>query len=224
MLRDAAGVKGRRQSKWVVERLTAIQEVRNGRAGTMVDAAHAHTEVRPIIRSHLGTTTRDARTYRIARMGSHVNDSENALLRIEALLTRARAHTHRQVRHADVQSHGQGGTGIMARINRRVALWITLGVGTMYCAYAFAALAFVSLPAAIRSGDPVVLVSWISQTFLQLVLLSVIMVGQNVIAAASDARAEADHETLQLLHQLNVTQLEILQELRQRRPDAGERE
>jgi hypothetical protein len=35
-------------------------------------------------------------------------------------------------------------------------------------------------------------VSWISQTFLQLVLLSVIIVGQNVLAAA-DKRSEATY-------------------------------
>ena len=34
-------------------------------------------------------------------------------------------------------------------------------------------------------------VSWISQTFLQLVLLLVIIVGQNVLAPAADKRAEA---------------------------------
>lgn len=34
---------------------------------------------------------------------------------------------------------------------------------------------------------------WISQTFLQLVLLSVIIVGQNVLAAAADKRAEATY-------------------------------
>src|ERR1700730_8205117 len=75
-----------------------------------------------------------------------------------------------------------------------LAVKITKGVGTMWCAYAFAALAIVSLPSAIRSGDPVVLVSWISQTFLQLVLLSIIIVGQNVLAAAADKRAEATYE------------------------------
>ena len=64
----------------------------------------------------------------------------------------------------------------------------------MWCAYVFAGLALVSLPAAIRSGDPVVIVAWISQTFLQLVLLSVIMVGQNIQAQASDKRAEATYE------------------------------
>ena len=77
------------------------------------------------------------------------------------------------------------------RFNARLAVKVTTGVGTMWCAYAFAALAVVSLPSAISSGSAVVLVSWISQTFLQLVLLSVIIVGQNVLAAAADKRSEA---------------------------------
>src|SRR3984893_9139950 len=81
-----------------------------------------------------------------------------------------------------------------ARFNAALAVKITTAVGTMWGAYAFAALAFVSLPSAIKSGNAVALVSWISQTFLQLVLLSIIIVGQNVLAAASDKRAEATYE------------------------------
>jgi hypothetical protein len=81
-----------------------------------------------------------------------------------------------------------------ARFNSKLAVKITEAVGTMWCAYAFAGLAFVSLPAAIRSGSAVTLVSWISQTFLQLVLLSIIIVGQNVLAAAADKRSEATYE------------------------------
>jgi hypothetical protein len=80
------------------------------------------------------------------------------------------------------------------RFNSWLAVKITDGVGTMWCAYAFAALALVSLPGAIRSGSAVTLVSWISQTFLQLVLLSIIIVGQNVLAAAADKRSEATYE------------------------------
>lgn len=80
-----------------------------------------------------------------------------------------------------------------ARFNAWFAVRITNGIGTMWCAYAFAALALVSLPSAINSHNPVVLVSWISQTFLQLVLLSVIIVGQNVLAAAADKRSEATY-------------------------------
>jgi len=94
---------------------------------------------------------------------------------------------------SDVTAAAPGASWIQ-RFNAALAVKITNGVGTMWCAYAFAALAFVSLPAAIRSGDPVVLVSWVSQTFLQLVLLSIIIVGQNVLAAAADKRAEATYE------------------------------
>jgi len=86
------------------------------------------------------------------------------------------------------------GSSLITRFNRWLAVKVTNGVGTMWCAYAFAALAIVSLPAAILSHNPVILVSWISQTFLQLVLLSIIIVGQNVLAAASDKRAEATYE------------------------------
>jgi len=86
------------------------------------------------------------------------------------------------------------GSNLITRFNRWLAVKVTNGVGTMWCAYAFAALAIVSLPAAILSHNPVILVSWISQTFLQLVLLSIIIVGQNVLAAASDKRAEATYE------------------------------
>jgi hypothetical protein len=74
--------------------------------------------------------------------------------------------------------------------NGRVAILVTTVVGTMWCAYAFAVLALVALPSAIKSGDPLQLVQWISQTFIQLVLLSVIIVGQNISARASDKRAE----------------------------------
>jgi hypothetical protein len=80
-----------------------------------------------------------------------------------------------------------------ARFNAWIAVKITAGVGTMWCAYAFAGLALVSLPSAISSHNEVVIVSWISQTFLQLVLLSVIIVGQNVLAAVADKRSEATY-------------------------------
>lgn len=62
--------------------------------------------------------------------------------------------------------------------NRRIAERITAAVGTMWAAYAFAAIALISLPAAIRSEDTLTLIDWLAQTFLQLVLLSIIMVGQ----------------------------------------------
>jgi uncharacterized membrane protein YjjP (DUF1212 family) len=75
------------------------------------------------------------------------------------------------------------------RFNDWLAVTITNVVGTMWCAYAFAGLAFISFPAALRGGTAT-LIGWIAQTFLQLVLLSIIMVGQKVAAEKSDRQLE----------------------------------
>jgi len=72
--------------------------------------------------------------------------------------------------------------------NGWIATLITNMVSTMWCAYLFAVIALISLPAAITGGTATI-VSWVAQTFLQLVLLSVIMVGQKVAARASDKQA-----------------------------------
>ena len=77
--------------------------------------------------------------------------------------------------------------------NEKLAAKITSGVATMWCAYAFAAIALVSLPAALKSGDLITIVSWIAQTFLQLVLLSIIMVGQNVASASVEQKITETH-------------------------------
>ena len=81
-------------------------------------------------------------------------------------------------------------TDAVGTFNGRVALLLTRIVGTMWCAYAFAVLALVALPSALASGDMLAIVEWVSQTFIQLVLLSVIMVGQNILGAAADRRSE----------------------------------
>ena len=86
------------------------------------------------------------------------------------------------------------GPGPVARFNAKVGLKITVVVGTMWCAYLFTLLALVSAPTAFRSGDKLIIVAWIAQTFLQLVLLPIIIVGQNVQAAAADARAQATYD------------------------------
>lgn len=70
--------------------------------------------------------------------------------------------------------------------NNKLAARITKAIGTMGCAYIFAIIAFISLPAAISSGDTIVIVEWATQTFLQLVLLSIILVGQRVQSARSE--------------------------------------
>ena len=77
--------------------------------------------------------------------------------------------------------------------NQKLAAKITSGVATMWCAYLFAAIALVSLPAAIRSHDLITIVSWVAQTFLQLVLLSIIMVGQNVASASVEQKINETH-------------------------------
>jgi hypothetical protein len=72
--------------------------------------------------------------------------------------------------------------------NGRLAEKITNAVGTMWCAYLFTFIAFLGLPEAIRGGEGEI-ITWLTQTFLQLVLLSVILVGQKVAARASDKQA-----------------------------------
>jgi hypothetical protein len=80
------------------------------------------------------------------------------------------------------------------RFNARAGLLITVIVGTMWCAYLFTALALVSAPSAFKTGDKITIVAWIAQTFLQLVLLPIIIVGQNIQAKASDKRAQATYD------------------------------
>lgn len=79
------------------------------------------------------------------------------------------------------------------RFNSRLGLAITNRIGTMWAAYAFCALALVSLPGAIASGNTVTIIAWVAQTFLQLVLLPIIIVGQNIQAKAADERAIATY-------------------------------
>jgi uncharacterized membrane protein len=79
-------------------------------------------------------------------------------------------------------------------LNDRIGLGITKRVGSMWAAYIFVALSLVSLPGAIATGNTVIIVGWIAQTFLQLVLLPVIMVGQNLQAHESEKRAIATYE------------------------------
>jgi len=83
--------------------------------------------------------------------------------------------------------------GFFARFNARLGLAITNRIGTMWAAYLFCALALVSLPGAIASNNTVTIVAWVAQTFLQLVLLPIIIVGQNIQAKSADERAIATY-------------------------------
>lgn len=77
--------------------------------------------------------------------------------------------------------------------NRRIAEKITSAVSTMWAAYLFAAIALISLPSAINSGDTLTIVDWVAQTFLQLVLLSIIMVGQQRSSAKVSTEIDETH-------------------------------
>ena len=100
-------------------------------------------------------------------------------------------------------------SGPVTRFNTFLGVKITDAVGTMWCAYIFAALALVSLPDAYKGGTAT-LIQWIAQTFIQLVLLSIIMVGQKIAGMATDKRAidtynDAEavlHEALQIQQHL----------------------
>ena len=101
-------------------------------------------------------------------------------------------------------------------VNAKIAVFLTNIVGSMWCAYVFAAIALIGLPTALKPGGEGI-IAWIAQTFLQLVLLSVIMVGQNVQSVASDARSQHTYDdTVQILDRLDIHTQGGLKELADR--------
>ena len=86
-----------------------------------------------------------------------------------------------------------------AEFNARIAVGLTKRVGTMWTAYSFAVLAVIGLFAILGLLSPIValLVAWLSQTFIQLVLLPIIMVGQNVLGHHAELLAEEQFNTTQ---------------------------
>ncbi len=96
-------------------------------------------------------------------------------------------HASQPVKTADLRKVDH--QNVFVRLNARFGLKITLVVGTMWAAYLFTVIALFALPSAIQQGTYFVVV-WLSSSFLQLVLLPIIIVGQNIQAAAADKRAE----------------------------------
>ena len=89
-------------------------------------------------------------------------------------------------------------------VNAKIAVFLTNLVGSMWCAYVFAVIALLGLPTALDPGGEGI-IAWIAQTFLQLVLLSVIMVGQNVQSEASDVRSQRTYDdAVQILDRLDI--------------------
>ena len=107
----------------------------------------------------------------------------------------------------------------LREFNERLATKITEMVSTMWCAYLFALIALISLPAALKTGDPLVIVAWIAQTFLQLVLLSIIMVGQKVQAKSVEQKINETHAAsigeFELAKEARALATRELQELKQ---------
>jgi hypothetical protein len=70
----------------------------------------------------------------------------------------------------------------------------------MWCAYVFSVIGVGSL-VGVFTGNALLALAFggISSYFIQLVLLPVIMVGQNVQQAHADARAQADHDNIEAL-------------------------
>jgi hypothetical protein len=96
--------------------------------------------------------------------------------------------------------------------NGKIAIALTTVVGTMWCAYAFACLALLVLPQAMGGGT-LTLIQWVSQTFIQLVMLSVIMVGQNIQSRASDKRADMTYQDADAtFHEAGQIQAHLLEQ------------
>ena len=110
------------------------------------------------------------------------------------------------------------------RFNARLGLSITNVVGTMWAAYIFTLIALMSLPAILstfkvfHSAFPswmikaslIALIAWISSNFLQLVLLPIIIVGQNIQAKAADKRAEDTFKDADaVLHEVTHIQMHL---------------
>ena len=115
-----------------------------------------------------------------------------------------------QAVHAPVHDHLPEGSPYQ-RFNKKVALAITKYVGTMTCFWVFCVLALCSLPSVLSAFSAfsgvfpawmvkvsiIALIAWIAQTFLQLVLLPSIMVGQNLQNVAADARSAKTFEDVE---------------------------
>jgi uncharacterized membrane protein len=114
---------------------------------------------------------------------------------------------HKLIRNNDVHIH----TGF----NKALALLITNGVGNMwffYFLFLFMGGWMLLSKLGVLAFDPYpfALMLLIVGGIFQALAMVAIMVGQNVQSAASDARAETDHETLDAIHRLTTQTIEIL--------------
>src|SRR6266446_6301123 len=100
--------------------------------------------------------------------------------------------------------------------NMKIAVVITKGLGTMVCAYIFAILAIIGFPG--FGATPTQYVQWVSQTFIQLVALSVLAVGQQVLSKHGELMADEQfnttmstyHDIEQIMQHLSEQDAELL--------------
>jgi hypothetical protein len=88
------------------------------------------------------------------------------------------------------------------RFNKKTALWLTKNVFTMTCFWVFCFFSLLVIPSVLFAMGIIhtkmflttfgfeLLMTWMLSTFIQLVLLPAIGVGQNLQSSASDARSE----------------------------------
>lgn len=117
--------------------------------------------------------------------------------------------------HAKVMDHMAAGNRYQ-RFNKTVAVWLVGHVGTMTCFWIFNLLSFALLPPTLaydavfgvpRSGflhwylsyGFIILWTFVLSTYLQLVLLPGLMVGQNLQNAAADVRSAKQFEDTEAL-------------------------
>jgi hypothetical protein len=106
-------------------------------------------------------------------------------------------HLPRNINKVHAEEQQAGG------FNAALAVWLTKHVGSMWTAYTFVIISVVGLLAILGILSPIValLIAWLSQTFLQLVLLPIIMVGQNVLDRKSELMAEEQFNTTMKTYQ-----------------------
>jgi hypothetical protein len=109
--------------------------------------------------------------------------------------------------------HRVFGPRTVDHVNAAIAVAATHVLSNMWFFWFCVILDLVMLPTVLMNPSPTLVVTYISQTVIQLLALPLLGAGQRIIAAAQDARAEADHKTLTALHMINVNQLEILRRL-----------
>src|SRR5215469_18287284 len=117
------------------------------------------------------------------------------------VLFRHEPHQH-QPRNVNLLMEAEQAT---AGFNTKLAVALTQGTGTMWTAYIFAILAITGLFGLLGWLNPFVflLTTWISQQFLQLVLLPVILVGQNVLSHKAELQADEQfHTTMSTYHDI----------------------